>query len=992
MIVINSISDKYFELNGVKYAKIYQPLKKSSDSLGLISVFDSKNQIIVSEPYYDFRINGITPSNQLEAISLVLDNVFSFEVSSEVNRLLTEKLSTGGYSGTALQLKEEIDSKVFTGAKSYQTLVELNSVSPTPINGTPAKVVNDGDNNGFYSVVSGSWVKDADIVLSEFDGFNSNDAVSSFAVVSYLNKLKLNENFIDLRQTNPYEFIFVHPTNRLEFGNQITITKTGSQSKIQVPNTTIVGEKYILLLNVENVKNVHPNCTGLRFFNFSQSLFTYSLTETRKIIPIVFTSSVDEVLQIIANGNVGSTSGIDEGTDLITFDTQFVGCIEWTQEKEDYWNEISNIYQGGGFENGLTYKALVAEKANSLSEDFVVETNFPESSFQKIESLADKVSIKTTDSIVEFNSFTNAFGDIVNEVQNGRLIVSGSKDYSQSFSRMYVGFDIQPSNYANEDKSYVVAIKGNINANNCRDFSYQVSGGTNTVVLQDLENDIDVPFEAIIELNYSAGQSSNQRYSYTEFSRTDSNIDLVRIAMQFDIFSVFEKVEGYTLNDYINASQEGLIIPLYSPIGVATEDFVSNEIEQAISGNSKLDANDVSPVFDIEMILSGGQSLNVGGGASSALNDFKNTPSFALGTGLFGRSFGTEAEKNAFFGTEFVLLEDNNSNESYPPINASLTTMLSLLEKENKVDVSNFGYQIMPFAWGVSGSSITTMEKGTTAYNNMIEVVTKAKQFANNEGKTFGVRSMNWYHGEADRNRTKQDYYNRLSQLFIDVNTDIKLITGQTIDIEFFSYQTSGWLGRNVGTVMQDINVQEAQVQVARDFNNVHIAGAMYQFAYSDFYHPSDRAVVGLQTGVAMKRVLIDGEEWADFKPISHEVLNANGKYYTRIKFDVPVKPMRFDVSGGLYNNPRGKQVNFGFEVLDGSGVEVQTEEPFIIKGDTVVLTTNVNPSGFNVRYAVNGHDGGGNLCDSQNIIVRNKGIDYNIDNFAVAFSEFIID
>lgn len=990
MIVINSISDKYFELNGVKYAKIYQPLKKSSDSLGLISVFDSKNQIIVSEPYYDFRINGITPSNQLEAISLVLDNVFSFEVSSEVDRLLTEKLSTGGYTGTALQLKEEIDSKVFTGAKSYQTLVELNSVSPVPINGTPGKVVNDGDNNGFYSVVSGSWVKDSDIVLSEFDGFNSNDAVSSFAIASYLNKLKLNENFIDLRQTNPYEFILLQDNNRLEFGNQITIAKTGLQSKIQIPNETVVGEKYILLINIENIKNVHPNCTGLRFFNYSQNLFFYSLTETRKIIPIVFTSSVNGVLQILANGNVGSTSGIDEDTDLITFDTQFVGCIEWTQEKEDYWTEISNIYQGGGFENRMVYQSIIAEKAKEIEGEI-----FPENSFDKIGALANKIKGEFPDGMKHYDSFSENVGTVINSSENGILTISAIEDYSiDGTPRAWFGVDFQNSLYASEERNFVIAVKGVITTQNASDWYYQKSSNPRILILQDLEDGVATTFETLIELSYSEGSNSgNGRYTYFSLKRRDSSIDEVSVNVQFEAFSVFDKIEGFTLQDYLNASNDDLIVPKNVKAGLATEEFVNNEIQQATSGNSKLDANDVNPVFDIEMILSGGQSLNVGGGASSALNDFKNTPSFALGTGLFGRSFGTEAEKNAFFGTEFVLLEDNNSNESYPPINASLTTMLSLLEKENKVDVSNFGYQIMPFAWGVSGSSITSMEKGTTAYNNMIEVVTKAKQFANNEGKTFGVRSMNWYHGEADRQRTKQWYYDRMRQLFIDINTDIKLITGQTIDIQFFSYQTSGWLGRlTSGVVLPDIDIQEAQVQVASDFDNVHIAGAMYQFDYSDTYHPSDRAVVGLQTGVAMKRVLIDGEEWVDFKPISHEVLNANGKYYTRIKFDVPVKPMRFDVSGGLYNNPRGKQVNFGFEVLNGSGVEVQTEEPFIMKGDTVVLTTNVNPSGFNVRYAVNGHDGGGNLCDSQNIIVRNKGIDYNIDNFAVAFSEFIID
>ena len=73
-------------------------------------------------------------------------------------------------------------------------------------------------------------------------------------------------------------------------------------------------------------------------------------------------------------------------------------------------------------------------------------------------------------------------------------------------------------------------------------------------------------------------------------------------------------------------------------------------------------------------------------------------------------------------------------------------------------------------------------------------------------------------------------------------------------------------------------------------------------------------------------------------------------------------------------------------------GVEKQIAEPFIFEDDIVVLTSADNPYGMRITYAVNGHEGGGNLCDSQNIIVSNKGIDYIIDNFAVSFSEYIVD
>lgn len=40
------------------------------------------------------------------------------------------------------------------------------------------------------------------------------------------------------------------------------------------------------------------------------------------------------------------------------------------------------------------------------------------------------------------------------------------------------------------------------------------------------------------------------------------------------------------------------------------------------------------------------------------------------------------------------------------------------------------------------------------------------------------------------------------------------------------------------------------------------------------------------------------------------------------------------------------------------------------------------SPRDGGVRYAVNRHESGGNLCDSQTVVIRNKNIDYVIDNF----------
>lgn len=60
-------------------------------------------------------------------------------------------------------LGAEVDSIKFEGVKTYQTLADLQAVSPVPDEGTAARVANDPDpdNNGYWAVDGGVWVQDA---------------------------------------------------------------------------------------------------------------------------------------------------------------------------------------------------------------------------------------------------------------------------------------------------------------------------------------------------------------------------------------------------------------------------------------------------------------------------------------------------------------------------------------------------------------------------------------------------------------------------------------------------------------------------------------------------------------------------------------------------------------------------------------------------------------------------------------------------------------
>ncbi len=754
-----------------------------------------------------------------------------------------------------------------------------------------------------------------------------------------------------------------------------------SQTKTTISSPVVSGTKYIALINLENIIIKHPTVAQLLINNYNQVVATIQLSEFistgRKIIATTFTSSEkNNLLQVIVGPTSTIATDLEADTELLEFDSNFIGFIPWTQEAETYWYSIADSYKYPNFNNYLAPRALIANKALS--------TELPTGSFDVITSLANREANKVDTNIIRYNSTSNTTA--TNVIESGIFKTAVSGNASVSNTRGWFGFDIKPNNYATEDKKYIIVVVGKAKATNITNMYVTSAFGYAKHFTDGMVDGEEQSFKIMLEVPYTAGESTNKRYIYTSYTVRDSvTIKNFNFECEFTTYAVFEKVSGFSIDDYIAANKEALIIPKYFPSTIATLSTVDAKLSAFVKNSYTLSGNDFDKKYDNEMFLSGGQSLNVGGGASNNSTEFKNTLAFTGGDCVYPFDLTTQPLRDAFFGTS--LLPIKTTTAKYPPISASIVTMLNLLEDENRVNVSAFGGAFIPFAWGVSGNSIITMEKGTDSYNIMIEAITKAKLFSNKTGKTFGVTAMNWYHGEADGGQSKEWYYTKLSQLFINVNTDVKAITGQTEDVQFFTYQTSAWMPR----LQPHINIQEAQLQVANDYNNVHMCGAMYQFAYNDLFHPSDRATIGLQTGVAMKRVLYDAKEWVTFKPISHKIITDGTNYYTHLKFDVPVKPMRFDISGDAWHNPRGKEINYGFKLLSG-GVEKQTAEPFIVRGDTVVLTSTTNPIGMTIQYAVNGHEGGGNLCDSQNIIVPNKEINYVIDNFAVSFSTYIID
>lgn len=642
-----------------------------------------------------------------------------------------------------------------------------------------------------------------------------------------------------------------------------------------------------------------------------------------------------------------------------------------------------NIYQGAhtlqeieDSQNPIDKsKVLASKKADTSDYATVAGTveELPEKYVTKVESEADKITGKFVPNKIQNYTDTTGSTSVINYVDDeGLLHVGGAAPTGQ---RLWFGIDFPPAGYATVSKNYVIVLKGKVKGVGIRNLLYNRVSGPSNIIAQDLVDNVFSSFEVAVELSYSAGTSNTSRYTYI----TNENISGATSASYeaiFEVFSVFERIEGFSLQDYISAAKgeyESFNDDLM-PNSVASKDYV----QEVVGGIqvSKYSQEDYKPKYDVEMLLEYAQSNGLAGNASNSTSDFANSITFS--------SSGTNI--NSTTGTANFIPVANAV--TFSPISASAVTIVQLLKSENKVELAKFGNSYLLGAAGLSGGSITAMNKGTDPYTYFINAVTRAKTLCDSQGKTFGIRAIYWTQGEGDRAKTKQQYYDLLKQMFIDLNTDIKAITGQTDDVIFFTYQTSAWKGvQNTDGNYYQLGVQNAQVQLARDLPNVFVGMAMYQFGYVDEYHPLDRAVVGISRAVGYKRVIVDGEDWPIFQPISHQIVGN----FLHLKITAPVLPIRFDVSGDPWHNPNGKQSNFGFKVLK-SGVDIISAEPFITKGNTVIIPCSSSPLGATVEYAVNGHFGGGNLCDSQSITIRNKNIDYKTDNFCISFDDYIVN
>lgn len=383
---------------------------------------------------------------------------------------------------------------------------------------------------------------------------------------------------------------------------------------------------------------------------------------------------------------------------------------------------------------------------------------------------------------------------------------------------------------------------------------------------------------------------------------------------------------------------------------------------------------------DINHIVNYGQSLSVGQTEVVVSTEASYGNIITFGGSVLTSGYSENYPAN--LSTFTPLFE-----RTYTPI-ASLkeTPTTGICEKfYNDIVASKFTYRkglkVLGSAPGQGATTISQLSKGTSYYARVIADVTAGKNNSIALGKTYKCYAVTWTQGESDyiSNTTQATYKTLLKQLSIDLNADIKAITGQSEDIRFVMYQTA-----TINSYSATPTIALAQYELAiADDNIIEMATAMYFMDYNDNFHL--KAAYSKLMGVYYGKVLSSDKKFKPVYPIGHLIRTNN----IELTFNVPEKPLVFQSI-----TTSSTITNQGFEVIK-AGVNILTSVVLMSDGISVRLVCSESPVGSEIRYGFQKATTAANIRnmgfmrDSEGLYNKHKisGVDYDLNNWTPVFN-----
>lgn len=251
-------------------------------------------------------------------------------------------------------------------------------------------------------------------------------------------------------------------------------------------------------------------------------------------------------------------------------------------------------------------------------------------------------------------------------------------------------------------------------------------------------------------------------------------------------------------------------------------------------------------------------------------------------------------------------------------------------------------------------------------YATLLDDVSRAKQIADAEGKSFRVLAVVWAQGEAEGLYKLIRYEDSISRdVFLEANksdlidlkndlyTDIVNITQQTALPIFLSYQTLGTISGqsqlNSQYASPDIKLTSSPYMVETAFSTYVINSSTGRRKYGDTIHwtADGQRWMGAQMGKSLLDQLEEGKG-NSVHPIHLEKIKNGSSTTFRIRFHVPKPPLVLDYTSLPKNIGSYGALNShsGFKISNGT-THLLINSVTVVADDTVEVTTNqVIPSG----------------------------------------------
>ena len=356
--------------------------------------------------------------------------------------------------------------------------------------------------------------------------------------------------------------------------------------------------------------------------------------------------------------------------------------------------------------------------------------------------------------------------------------------------------------------------------------------------------------------------------------------------------------------------------------------------------------------FDLNHILSGGQSLAMGGLGSPVLSKSQPYNNVMFDAGLRGQSTRLAPLVEGFWET----------------MSSGMSNTISEL---HKVQHNNSGakpsqsHDLLVSIHAEPGFAYTQLRRGTQAFSNGINQHRLGQFIADSTSKSYTVRCVTIVHGEEDHQRVNSQYAADLAEWQRDYQTEIQS-RGQTRPIPMLHSQMSSFT--SFLATWSFIPTEQLKASVA-DPRKIPLVGPKYIFSYKDGVHLLSKEYrrMGEYYGRVYSHIFLEGGTWEPLRPLSIKRKDA----VIRVRFHVPEPPLVLDTTA--VTNPG----NYGFEYSDSSSSPPSIKSVSIVDEDTVEILLSATPTSTSAKflgYAVTGISGAksgpvtgarGNLRDS---------------------------